>query len=116
MCGITGYYSPKKSELMANRIVNMTDLIRHRGPDDEGYVFIDTHSNISIDAAGVDTSDTIKSNLKTVYSLDKVCHNLAFGHRRYAIIDLTPGGHQPSGMKIVLYVFHLMVRFTIISS
>ena len=95
MCGITGYYSPKKCELMVNRIVEMTDLIRHRGPDDEGYVFIETHSNISIDAAGVDTSDMIKANLRKVDSLDEVRHNLAFGHRRYAIIDLTPGGHQP---------------------
>ncbi|MCE8424427.1 MAG: asparagine synthase (glutamine-hydrolyzing) [Candidatus Methanoperedens sp.] len=95
MCGITGYYSIEKYESNLKKIVEMTDLIRHRGPDDEGYVFIDTHSNVFIDASGPDSPEAIKADLKEVESLDEVRHNLAFGHRRYAIIDLTPGGHQP---------------------
>jgi asparagine synthase (glutamine-hydrolysing) len=95
MCGITGHYSIDKYESNSNQIVEMTNLIQHRGPDDEGYAFIDTHSNVFIDASGSDSPEAIKAELKDVGSLDKVHHNLAFGHRRYAIIDLTPGGHQP---------------------
>lgn len=94
MCGITGYFSPHRQESSSDKIVNMTQLIRHRGPDDEGYVFIDVHSNIFTNAYGEDSQDSIKSQLRDVMSID-INHNISFGHRRYAIIDLTSGGHQP---------------------
>lgn len=95
MCGITGYYSQNVYESKTNKIVDMTNLIKHRGPDDEGYVFIDTSDNIFIDTSGEDSPDIIKEKFKDVKSLNEIRHNLAFGHRRYAIIDLSPGGHQP---------------------
>lgn len=95
MCGITGYYSPHKCEFGPDRIVEMTELIRHRGPDDEGYVFIDTSNNVSIDASGKDSPNVIKEKFNDAKSLRDVSHNIAFGHRRYSIIDLSPGGHQP---------------------
>lgn len=95
MCGITGYYSPNKYESKTSIIVEMTELIKHRGPDDEGYVFIDTFNNSFIDASGIDSPDIIKDKFKDTKSLNDVNHNIAFGHRRYAIIDLSPGGHQP---------------------
>ena len=95
MCGITGYYNNNRYQSNTEKIVGMTDLIRHRGPDDEGYVFIDVSKNIFTDASGVDSPEEIKTKLKNVNSLGEIPHNMAFGHRRYAIIDLTPGGHQP---------------------
>lgn len=39
MCGISGYMDLKKG--VNTRILHkMTDLIKHRGPDDEGYALI----------------------------------------------------------------------------
>ncbi|HXF59024.1 MAG TPA: hypothetical protein VN539_04305, partial [Candidatus Saccharimonadales bacterium] len=61
MCGIAGivdFGQPPTRETIAR----MTDLIRHRGPDDEGIALLGP--------AGL-------------------------GHRRLAIIDLSPAGHQP---------------------
>ncbi|HAW81562.1 MAG TPA: asparagine synthetase B, partial [Balneola sp.] len=40
MCGIAGYIPLKKNEVDASRLKEMTNVISHRGPDDEGF-FID---------------------------------------------------------------------------
>jgi asparagine synthase (glutamine-hydrolysing) len=43
MCGITGYaYFDKERRIEPGTLRNMTDSIRHRGPDDEGF-FIDNN-------------------------------------------------------------------------
>lgn len=39
MCGISGYMSLKKG-VDTGILRRMTDMIRHRGPDDEGYALI----------------------------------------------------------------------------
>jgi asparagine synthetase B (glutamine-hydrolysing) len=42
-CGIFGIFS---STLPENRVIkNALDSIRHRGPDDEGYVLINSRTN-----------------------------------------------------------------------
>ncbi len=62
MCGIAGIVDFEGNGPTREMIARMTDLIRHRGPDDEGIAILGP--------AGL-------------------------GHRRLAIIDLSPGGHQP---------------------
>jgi asparagine synthase (glutamine-hydrolysing) len=63
MCGIAGILSfNQNAPATAALLQKMTDAIRHRGPDDEGFY---------------------------------VNGNIALGHRRLAIIDLSPDGHQP---------------------
>ena len=38
MCGITGkIYFDKNRRISLNELKGMTDVIRHRGPDDEGH-------------------------------------------------------------------------------
>jgi asparagine synthase (glutamine-hydrolysing) len=75
MCGITGavWDCPQKA-IDASILARMTDVLRHRGPDDQGQ-----------------------------YTADLVVHpgyatvpGIALGHRRLSIIDLA-GGHQPLG-------------------
>lgn len=39
MCGLSGYMNLKKG-VDTGILHKMTDLIRHRGPDDEGYALI----------------------------------------------------------------------------
>lgn len=65
MCGICGVIAPHHPETAAPAIRSMTAALRHRGPDDEGFLEGDPR------APGV-----------------------ALGMRRLSIIDLA-GGHQP---------------------
>ena len=82
----------------------MTNLIHHRGPDDEGYMFLNRDLSI-ITAGGKDTPHevwTAPIEYRPTIEIDK-CINmhsiLAFGHRRLSILDLTPAGHQPMTFK-----------------
>lgn len=58
----------------------MNDSIIHRGPDDEGYLLGGAYEN-DAPLPKCDFTDC--------------SYSLAFGHRRLAIIDLSPLGHQP---------------------
>lgn len=64
MCGITGLidFNSRSSQVY---LVQMTESIRHRGPDDAGYFWEENHVQLGL------------------------------GHRRLSIIDLSPLGHQP---------------------
>lgn len=78
MCGICGFYS-KKSESL-NNLIEMSETIKHRGPDDHGEEMY---------------------NLSSGYVV-------GFAQRRLAIIDLSASGHQPmhSVNKQVSVVFN----------
>jgi len=98
MCGISGIVSIQ--QIKFGMIHSMTDLIKHRGPDGEGYIFLDNQNKIHC-AGGPDTPDLVW-NSKYPYSpnenietLGNLPFKLAFGHRRLSIIDLSPAGHQP---------------------
>lgn len=62
MCGICGIFNLTGTPVPYVILKKMTDVIKHRGPDAEGFW------------------------------IDK---NLGFGHRRLAILDLSPAGNQP---------------------
>jgi len=76
MCGIfvaintTGYFTRKDFD----RFVLMTDLVHYRGPDASGYLAL---------------------NLKDGIFGDEDHFDVFLGHRRLAIIDLSPSGIQP---------------------
>lgn len=62
MCGIATIINKQNNPVPESLIQQMTRLVSHRGPDDEGFYHF---------------------------------QNLALGHRRLSIIDLSPTGHQP---------------------
>lgn len=62
MCGIAGIFNVDGKPVSVSVLKDMTDVIRHRGPDGEGFW---TQSFVGL------------------------------GHRRLAILDLSPLGHQP---------------------
>lgn len=65
MCRIAGIINPSLPVTeIAVMVKEMCHLLKHGGPDDEGF-----------------------------YSNDE--YHLVMGHRRLALIDLSPGGHQP---------------------
>lgn len=62
MCGIAGIFNLNGEPVSPAHLRKMTDAIRHRGPDGEGFY-----------------ADSF----------------VGLGHRRLAVIDLSPAGHQP---------------------
>tara|TARA_B100000963_G_scaffold239902_1_gene209846 strand:+ start:14842 stop:16692 length:1851 start_codon:yes stop_codon:yes gene_type:complete len=75
MCGITGYIGFNNP-----KIVEATDLIKHRGPDSSGYL-----SYFSKDNLVINSSETVSDSFLRIY----------FGFRRLAIIDLNEISNQP---------------------
>lgn len=99
MCGISGFFSTTPQP--ASIVGRMTDLIRHRGPDDEGFVLFQELSAMPRVCGGQDTPDDAYQ-VATAYAPKEKLSNLgdypvtlALGHRRLSIVDLSPLGHQP---------------------
>ncbi|MBN2395561.1 MAG: asparagine synthase (glutamine-hydrolyzing) [Candidatus Atribacteria bacterium] len=93
MCGISGIYHLDNKPVHPEKICRMTNLIHHRGPDDEGYIFLNTRSGKYCHCYGDDTLSVLKSQLLPLKN--EIGANLAFGFRRLSILDLTEKGHQP---------------------
>ena len=82
MCGICGEADFSKLRIRTESLQRMCDVLSHRGPDDEGMVFIkgDRHSETA--------------HFRGLPSwLDGP--EVGLGHRRLSIIDLSTAAHQP---------------------
>ena len=103
MCGIAGLCNFSEATVDTGLLLRMASCMRHRGPDDEGYAFINTRDGVFKTAGGKDTPAAVRESrylYSPVSDIDSVdahsCNfNLAFGYRRLSIIDLSPAGHQP---------------------
>jgi len=103
MCGIAGLCNFSEATVDTGLLLRMASCMRHRGPDDEGYAFINTRDGVFKTSGGKDTPAAVRESrylYSPVSEIDSVdAHsgnfNLAFGHRRLSIIDLSPAGHQP---------------------
>src|ERR1017187_5789827 len=86
MCGIAGFvdFGGRPLAQLETALRRMDAAIAHRGPDGWGRVVLNGASATSEDASGV-------SRIARPISGPTV----GFAHRRLAIIDLSPGGHQP---------------------
>jgi len=69
------------------------DRIRHRGPDDEGYLLVNTKTGGIVQCGGTDTDPRL--SLPRIEEFLAERFDLALAHRRLSIIDLSPAGHQP---------------------
>lgn len=67
MCGVVGLlHNNDSAEQHIERLQAMSQALQHRGPDDTGFQVVNQGGPLAL-----------------------------FGHRRLAIIDLSPAGHQP---------------------
>src|SRR5436190_5413217 len=98
MCGIAGFVYLKEQLPGAGKILQaMTNSIRHRGPDGEGFVLFDKAGK-AFAYSGDDS--VLEGDHKTNYIPAQhisVSFNesfqFGFGHRRLSIVDLSALGH-----------------------
>ncbi len=94
MCGIAGLWTLRQDRRFSPQsIAAMTAMLRHRGPDDEGYLAVQTRTGSYRAWGGADTPPDLR--LPGVQSHEDNAWDLMFGFRRLSIIDLSPAGHQP---------------------
>lgn len=80
MCGIAGIIS--QSSILATDIQRMADSLAHRGPDGQGFMLSEQVFAEHPLPGLIDFSPVLSCGV-------------ALAHRRLAIVDLSPQGHQP---------------------
>ncbi len=98
MCGICGIVVKDSVSVGQEHILNLNQMLKHRGPDDEGY-FIQNANNSYV-LAGDDTPKEVISSSRLYCPnnyIDSFSESgqLFLGHRRLSILDITANGHQP---------------------
>jgi asparagine synthase (glutamine-hydrolysing) len=101
MCGIAGIHGGQP--LPAEFVARMTGVLRHRGPDDEGFLAVNTANGNVRHVTGADSQ--VEGERIEAFTSPA---NLFLGHRRLSIIDPTPAGHQPmaNGDQTLWIVFN----------
>jgi len=100
MCGIAGVVALKgPDERVLSATLRMSERIHHRGPDGEGILaWNGTDAPLPLFTAGT-PSDIVRAQLDWTPDHHTQTFTapaqLAFAHRRLAIIDLAVTGHQP---------------------
>ncbi len=104
MCGILAIINKKRS-CTGHDLERACSIIRHRGPDDEGFLTWANGAEPGI-YAGKDTAATTQRHWQYDSLPGDISYKVGLGHRRLSILDLSPTGHQPmrygqAGLSIV---------------
>lgn len=93
MCGITGIIESLDRPVDARLLEAMTTALAHRGPDGEGYVLLAPGQREKPFAVVGQLSQAVgRGESRSPY-------RVGLGHRRLAVVDLSPLGHQPMGSE-----------------
>lgn len=97
MCGIAGIFELAQASVrQLPHVAAMTRAMRHRGPDDEGYVAVIEGQVRHF--VGAETPSAVRSRFRVSPLVSQAFEHrsiLAMGHRRLSILDISPAGHQP---------------------
>jgi asparagine synthase (glutamine-hydrolysing) len=91
MCGICGFVTKDKVN-QAAVLIRMNTVLRHRGPDDEGYACVSEGCEIAA-YSGRDTVPELKGQVPLLAPDRNI--RAGMGFRRLSIIDVSALGHQP---------------------
>ncbi|HED12517.1 MAG TPA: asparagine synthetase B, partial [Gammaproteobacteria bacterium] len=96
MCGIAGIVDLGREAVALREILAMSRAIRHRGPDDAGFAFIDQNQRRIRAFSDASSPGSVRNRIPVLDTDANVqASNIALAHRRFSIIDLSDGGHQP---------------------
>lgn len=98
MCGIALAFTPGRPTCAAP-VQAMARAMRHRGPDDEGFLGVEAGTPFLL--GGPDTPQAVMDAGTPWQPMGRIevqgdrASELWLAHRRLAIVDLSPWGHQP---------------------
>ena len=81
MCGIFGIWHQDHKPVDLILVQQATTKLRHRGPDDEGYLLFNTQTGRLVSCGGQDTDGRL--NLPRIETYFGEAFDLAFGYRRH---------------------------------
>jgi asparagine synthase (glutamine-hydrolysing) len=93
MCGIVAVWNRDGAPIDLDALARSVGAMRRRGPDDEGYLLFNTRSGRSIQCRGPSSDPRV--NMPPLAAAHDHPYDLAFGHRRLSIVDVSADGHQP---------------------
>lgn len=97
MCGINGIITADPD--LKNKIIYANKLLRHRGPDDEGFIFINNATGKFSNYSGESSTAEIKELYPLLINHSSSDEEVVLAHRRLAIIDLSINGHCPMSLE-----------------
>lgn len=107
MCGISGVFS-LESDININKVIEMNNIVSHRGPDDEGYYIYDNSGLDGVYTGEYSSREAIELMGKSIKKSQFKNPKLVLSHRRLSIIDLSVDGFQPilNTMKFFSFLMH----------
>ena len=95
MCGIAGQINLDGRPVDPGLLAAMNRAILHRGPDDGGYALINQNTGSIRTFSAPESPAVLRERFPDISHAQTSDANVGFAHRRFAIIDLSVGGHQP---------------------